>query len=85
MEQDDDLGLNDLPMSPGREIEETRAYQAQKFIGGIKKIDDIEARGAGVGMTKAFGALGGVMLEQDAVINQKYQAKENRTAVLHQV
>jgi hypothetical protein len=28
-------------------------------VGGIKKLDEMEAKGAGVGISKAFGAIGG--------------------------
>ena len=41
--------------SPGHLIEEEKAYLKTKFIGGKKKIEDINAVGVGVGMTKAFG------------------------------
>ena len=35
----------------------------------------------GVGMTKAFGALGGVMVDEDAVMNKNYESAMHAEAL----
>lgn len=83
---EDKLGFSEInaPNSPGRLIEEEKAYANAKVIGGVKTLDKIEAKGVGVGMTKAFGAIGGVMLNSDEV-EKPALVRENTSNILNQV
>lgn len=65
--------IEDRPDSPGR-----AAIEGQKRkLGGVKRMNEIKGVGVGVGMTKAFGQIGGVMMDAEEAMTKKDYVNKN--------